>query len=328
MTSFWTRIGFSAIHELALDVVDVDDRTFDILRSQGNNLKQSVQAAGMAYPILVQPISNDHFRIISGFHRYVIAQSLQWEVIPARILQPDASFWEAFKHIFWIKSSRNDSHPAEWAGIIRLAKILDISPRPAIEQALQPLACPISDHLYSLVWKLAETPVELTDYLLQYPLSFRQVERLVLIPKQLMPKLAAWGSILRIRTQELLDVGEQLDVFYRTYSAKNRDHWLKDVESKIVDQELPRDERLFNLKSQLDQAVRPKLNMQRQKKREIHRQLQLPQGLQISWDNNLEKDNIDIKLSVTHAADLDNLHNTIIDPVFKAGIAKLLSADD
>ncbi len=328
MTSLWTRIGFGAIRKLKLDAINPDDRTFDVLRPGGANLLQSLRVTGMVNPILVEPASNHHYRILNGFHRYAAADTMEWEVIPARILKPDTSAWNAFKHIFWIKASRNDPHPAEWAGIVRITKSLNIQPRSALNDLLEPIGYPISDHLYSIVRKLSEVPVELTDRLLQYPISFRQVERLVLIPRVVLPNLTAWAGILRIRTQELIEIGEQLAAFVTMFSEKKQSQWFTDVESKIIDLELPRDERLYHLKIQLDSAVRPQLHAYRRKKREIHRQLKLPKGMQVSWDENLERDDVNINFSVTHAKELDKFHRALIDPHFKVGINKLLSPDD
>ncbi len=328
MISLWTRIDFGAIRRLKLDAIDADDRTFDILRSGGTDLIPSLQVTGLAHPILVEPASNHHYRILNGFHRYAAAVALEWEVIPARILKPNASTWNAFQHIFWIKASRNDPHPAEWAGIVRIAKSLNLQPRSALNDLLKPIGYPISDHLYSLVRKLSEVPVELADHLLQYPLSFRQVERLVLIPRVVLPKLTVWAGILWIRTQELIEIGEQLAAFVSMYPEKEHQHWFTDVESKIIDLELPRDERLYFLKTQLDTAVRPQLHACRRKKQEIHRQLKLPKGMQVSWDENLERDDVNINFSVTHPDDLNKFHRALIDPNFKAGIYRLLSPDD
>ncbi len=328
MTSLWTRIGFGAIRRLKIDAIDPNDRTFDVLRSGGANLIPSLQVVGMAHSILVEPASNHHYRILNGFHRYASAVTLEWEVLPARILKQEASAWNAFKHIFWIKTSRNDPHPAEWAGIVRIAKSLSLQPRSALNDLLEPVGYPISDNLYSLVRKLSEVPVELTNHLLQYPLSFRQVERLVLISQAVLPKLTAWAGVLRIRTQELIEIGEQLAAFVSMYPEKDQRRWFADVESKIVDLELPRDERLYHLKMQLDTAVRSKLHACRRKKREIQRQLKLPKGMQLSWDENLERDDVNINLSVTHSDDLDNFHRALIDPKFNVGINKLLSPDD
>lgn len=328
MTSFWTRIGFGAIRKLKLDTIDPDDRTFDILRSGGTNLIPSLQVAGMAHPILIEPTSNHHYRILSGFHRYSAASALRWQTVPARILKPDASAWNAFKYIFWTKASRSDPHPAEWAGIIRIAKSLNLQPRIALDDLLKPMGYSLSDHLYSLVRKLSGVPVEITDHLLQYPLSFRQVERLVLISNKMLPKLAVWADFLRIRTQELIEIGEQLSDFISIYSEKEQQRWFKEIEARIVDVELPRDERLYHLKTQLNTAIRPKLHAHRQKKQEVHRQLNLPNGMQVSWDENLERDDVNIKFSITHPNELDKFQRVLIDSGFKAGITKLLSTDD
>jgi hypothetical protein len=328
MTSFWTRIGFGTIRKLKLDVIDPNDRTFDVLRTGRTNLIPSLQAAGMAHPILVEPFSNHHYRILNGFHRYSAASSLRWKTVPARIIKPDASAWNAFKHIFWIEASRNDPHPAEWAGIIRIAKSLNLQPRPATDEILEPMGFPLSDHLFSLVRKLSDVPAEITDHLLRYPLSFRQVERLVLIRKEVLPKLAAWANLLRIRTQELIEIGEQLSDFISMYSVEEQQCWFTDIEARIVDTELPRDERLYHLKTQLNSAVRPKLHACRRKKQEVHRQLNLPKGIQVSWDENLERDDVNINISIVHPDELDEFQRVLTDPRFRTGITKLLSTDD
>jgi hypothetical protein len=227
-----------------------------------------------------------------------------------------------------MKASRNDPHPAEWAGVIRLTNSLNLQPRAALNELLEPIGYPISDHLYSLVWKLSAVPIDLIDHLLQHPLSFRQVERLVLISREILPKLASWADILRIRTQELIEIGEQLEAFVKIYSEKEQQHWFANIESKIVDVELPRDQRLYYLKTQLDTAVRPKLNAFRQKKQETHRKLDLPKGMHVSWDETLERDDITINLSITHPNELDKFQRVLIDSGFKVGITKLLSPDD
>ena len=140
--------------------------------------------------------------------------------------------------------------------------------------------------------------------------------------------MAAWADYLRIRTQELIEIGEQLADFVNVYPQKVQQRWFAEIEARIVDIELPRDERLYNLKKQLEIAVRPKLHAYRRKKQELHRQLKLPKGMQVSWDENLERDDVYINFSVTHPDELDKFHRALIDPHFKVGISKLLSSDD
>jgi len=311
-----------------LSSIDCADRTFDIFRWSGNRLADSLNAAGMINPVLVESTGNRSYRIMSGFHRCEAALALSWDRVPVRILKSPEFRWTAFQHIVWIKSFQNDPHPVEWAGIVRIARILNQPPRQAIQDTLTPLGYPLTDFLFSLVIRLSDFPIDFLTILLRYPLSFRQVERLTLLSRNLLPKLAAWGDVLRIRTQELLEIGEQLDAFCRKVSPHDLAVWSREVESRILDPDLPRDERLQFLKDRLDHAVRPMLQKYRDKKRDVLRQLDIPPGMAISWDEDLERDDVTISLSLFHDDDLDRLNKTLMDPSFKENISKLLSSDD
>jgi hypothetical protein len=328
MTSLWTRIGFGPVRRLDTSSIDPQNRTFDIFRPGGKFLTNSLQLVGMVDPILVELIGNNRFRILSGFHRYEAAISLHWHKLSARVLNNEKSRWKAFQHVFWIKSFRSDFHPVEWAGVVRIAEIDELPPRSALQEILTPLGFQLSDAIFSLVRKLSEFPSELLSILLYYPLSFRQVERFVLLSKNILPKLAAWGDILRIRTQELLEIGEQLDEFSRQNSESDQLKWFQDVESHILDPDIPRDERLQYAKTRLDQIVRPVLHEHRQQKQDIHRRLNVPLGMTISWDENLERDDVAISLIVKHVNDLNQFGKILIDPAFRKDISKLLSFHD
>jgi hypothetical protein len=328
MISLWNRIGFGPIRRLDISSIDPRNRVFNIFRPGGKHLAESLQIAGMVSPILVERIGDNRFRILSGFHRYEAAISLHWNLLPARILKSEESRWKAFKHIYWIKSFRSELHPVEWAGVVRIAEIDGLPPRQALQEILTPLGFQLSDDIFSLVRKLSEFPPELLSILLYYPLSFRQVERFVLLSRKILPKLAAWGDILRIRTQELLEMGEQLDEFSRRTSELDQIKWFPEVESHILDPNIPRDERLQYAKTRLDQSVRPMLHEHRQQKRDIHRRLNIPKGMTISWDENLERDDVTISLIVKHVGDLDQFRKILTDPAFRDDISKLLSFHD
>ena len=326
MISLWSRIGFGPIRKLNIETIDSSDRIFDIYKRRGKHLGESLHIIGMSDPILVEPAGKGFYRILSGFHRYEAAFSPGWTQIPVRVLKSEHSPWIACKHIFWIKAYHGDPHPVEWAGIIRIAEHLNLQPRLALHELLIPLDYPLSDFLFSLVLQLSRFPIELLRLLLDYPLSFRQVERLILLSKDILPKLAAWGAFLRMRTQELLEIGEMLDSFHRQFSNEEREKWFKNVEMRILDQELPRDERLYYVKTQLDQVLRPTLQDYRQRKNHIHHQLDIPKGMTVSWDEDLEREDVAISLAVKNAGDLDRFKKALSNPAFKKNIAKLLKS--
>ncbi|KPL07144.1 hypothetical protein AMJ86_05615 [bacterium SM23_57] len=280
----------------------------------------------MSDPVLVEPVGKEFYRILSGFHRYEAAFSLGWVKIPMRVLKSEQSPWIACKHIFWIRAYRGDPHPVEWAGIIRVAEHLNLPPRSALQELLTPIDYPLSDHLFSLLLQLSRFPRELLKLLLDYPLSFRQVERLILLSKDILPKLATWGAVLRMRTQELLEIGEMLDSFCRQFSDEDQEKWFRNVEMRILDQDLPRDERLYYVKTQFDHVLRPTLQKYRQRKNHIHRQLDIPKGMIVSWDEDLEKEDVAISLAVKNAGDLDRFQQALANPAFKKNIAKLLKS--
>jgi hypothetical protein len=328
MTSYWTRIGFGPTCKVKLDVIDHQDRVYDIFRSNGSRLIASLNAAGIECPILLEHIGGDAHRVLSGFRRLDAAKSLNWREVPARILNSDADGWNAFKHIFWTKTHRHEPHPVELAGIVTVAKRLNLPPRSCLEDILAPLGQAVPDKIMSLVWKLAGFPREFRRRLLCYSLSFRQVERFVLLAGLVLEKLAVWGEVLRLRNQELLEVGEQLGELYRQLPESQFDLWVSKTEVRILDSECPRDECLIYLKNQLDLALRPTLHAIRDRKREAYNQLDLPEGIELLWDRDLEREDVTVSLSVKHLNDLDRLCNVLSNPGLKQGIAKLLASHE
>ena len=135
-------------------------------------------------------------------------------------------------------------------------------------------------------------------------------------------------QVLRIRTQELLEIGERLDEFTRQIPEADQIKWLRKVESHILDGDIPRNERLQYARSRLDQTVRPTLQRHRQEKQDIHRRLKVPLGMTISWDEDLERDDIAISLIVKRVNDLDQFRKILTDPAFREDISKLLSIHD
>lgn len=52
---------------------------------QMDSLKKSIERDGFVVPILVKKIDDDHYRIVSGNHRFMAAQELGYEHVPAVI---------------------------------------------------------------------------------------------------------------------------------------------------------------------------------------------------------------------------------------------------
>jgi hypothetical protein len=332
---FWEDIGFSGIVEIPIDTINFEDHTFDIFKLSGTYLTESIKTVGIVEPILLESLSTNSYRIMDGFRRCDVAKSLGWTKIPARILTQQNLCWNAFKYVFWVNLTRTEPHLMTWSKIIPIAKQLHLPPRLSMDELLSPFEINLPDTQFSLLLKLSRIPLELQKYLLQFPLSFRQVERLVLLSHSVLEKLTAWSLCLKLRTQELLEIGEQLEEFYRITDQMTQEKWFKDIETYIFDLERspkvsprPIGERILYLKTQLDLAVRPTLYQIRQQKQEYVRQFRLPENISIDWDKNLEQEGVTISLKITQPDDLDQFWKILSTPAFKANIAKLLKSND
>lgn len=85
-------------HDIPLNLIDADPnqprKHFDAMAI--DELAQSIEANGLAVPILVRP-AGERFVIVHGERRYRAATLLGWETIPANVrdIDPDAASWLA-----------------------------------------------------------------------------------------------------------------------------------------------------------------------------------------------------------------------------------------
>jgi ParB family chromosome partitioning protein len=102
-------------HSTMIDIgklVPYKDHPFKLY--EGERLRQfsaSLEEVGLQSPIVVRPIENDKFEILSGHNRYNAARSLGWTLIPA-IIKTNLSDEEAERIV--LDSNMNQQSFAEW----------------------------------------------------------------------------------------------------------------------------------------------------------------------------------------------------------------------
>lgn len=274
-------------------------------------IEQAIKLSGIRTPLFViqQPSG---YQLLEGFKRYTIAQRLEMDSIPVQIVSHD-SMPEAFYQVIvdqlagagfnLVQKSRILSIASEWRG-----------DHPDLYgDILHLLEIPNHQERMAQVLNILDFHPELKSYIEKYDLSLKQIQPFFLLSQEEQSLAAELGFSLQIRGVELIQIIE-----WAGDIAKRDDVTMPEVFDQIKIQKLyqddtSRNDKINQLKKRLLQIRYPKLTELNETFQDLHKQLNLPAQLKISWDKYYESQGLQLNGQIRNRRDFEAIRKFFAD---------------
>jgi hypothetical protein len=251
-------------------------------------LRRSIEISGIRTPLHVRR-ADKGFQLLSGFHRYRLACSLDLKSVPAVLVEDERDMGRIFHEILFEQASCRSFTLVEKARILSILDELAVPVEEIQRNFLPLLEIPGQGRVISEIKHILDYSETLQNYIEKYNLSLKQAVIFNALEPLAQEQMALLGFHLQIRSVELLDITQHLlDIARREGSPMHAVFEDLKIISILQDEDVSRNRKLETIKSILKERKYPRLNAWNRQLSGFRSQLNLPENVLLNWDPTLE----------------------------------------
>jgi hypothetical protein len=270
-------------------------------------LRHSIEISGIRTPLHVWR-ADKGFQLLSGFHRYRLACSLDLKSVPAVLVEDERDMGRIFHEILFEQASCRSFTLVEKARILSILDELAVSVEEIQGNFLPLLEIPGQERVISEIKHILDYSETLQNYIEKYNLSLKQAVIFDALEPRTQEQMALLGFHLQIRGVELLEITQHLlDIACRDGSSVHGIFEELKIMSILQNEDISRNRKLETIKSILKERKYPRLNAWNRQLSGFSNQLNLPENVLLNWDPTLEGPGLRFQGAIRSREDVENV---------------------
>jgi len=313
------------IHDVLVDdsQFSVKDYLFESFHAPTCHIT-SFDTLGILYPIIVFGDNKKRYHLVDGRKRVQFAKEMKEPRIRAAILPASTPVTDMITLIFCNKRNEIESSIINKVQFLCLAMALNASDSWILQSLCVPFEFKPHSSFLQECERINSLPKKLKLFCHEKKFSFKQLLNLTLCPEQLLLQIINWKSCLHLTASLMDEITSNLRDYLRRENKSLEDFVSEQNVQEILDSSLSPRDKTEKLRQLIYLQRFPILSEKNSLIQNTVGDLNLPKGIDISWDRTLENKNVHVSFNISDPSKWRNFLDTLSSEEVKKAIESIL----